>query len=264
MCCAAGLPMQIALNQLLHRANPDRLLIEPTGLGHPLEVVQTLCAPHYQDVLSLQKVLTLVDARKLADARYTGHHSFNQQIAIADIVVGNKADLYQPKDRTALKDYLNRQDKTETRLLFVEQGKIDVATLAGTTSVEVHNHHHHSNESIPYAKESPVPGGYIKAKNEGEGYQSVGWRFAPDKIFDRNRLFSFLNGLDAERMKAVFITQAGIFGYNLTPDALTEWQLDECIDSRIEIIAKGIDENWEQQLLSCLDNNLAEPPHDKH
>ncbi|WP_304438858.1 GTP-binding protein, partial [Oleiphilus sp. HI0086] len=32
MCCASGLPMQIALNQLLSRAKPDRLLIEPTGL----------------------------------------------------------------------------------------------------------------------------------------------------------------------------------------------------------------------------------------
>jgi len=40
MCCAAGLPMQIALNQLLQRAKPDRLLIEPTGLGHPVEVLQ--------------------------------------------------------------------------------------------------------------------------------------------------------------------------------------------------------------------------------
>ena len=33
MCCAAGLPMQVALNQLLASARPDRMLIEPTGLG---------------------------------------------------------------------------------------------------------------------------------------------------------------------------------------------------------------------------------------
>ena len=32
MCCAAGLPMQIALNQLLIKAKPDRLLIEPSCL----------------------------------------------------------------------------------------------------------------------------------------------------------------------------------------------------------------------------------------
>ena len=34
--------MQIALNQLLSKAKPDRLLIEPTGLGHPKEVLEVL------------------------------------------------------------------------------------------------------------------------------------------------------------------------------------------------------------------------------
>jgi len=80
MCCAAGLPMQIALNQLLSHAKPDRLLIEPTGLGHPEEVLQVLSSEHYQEILSLQKTLTLVDARKLSDERYTTHDTFNQQI----------------------------------------------------------------------------------------------------------------------------------------------------------------------------------------
>ena len=63
MCCAAGLPMQVALNQLIARAKPDRLLIEPTGLGHPKEVLQVLSADYYQSVLEIQKILTLVDAR---------------------------------------------------------------------------------------------------------------------------------------------------------------------------------------------------------
>ena len=42
MCCTAGLPMQMAMNMLLARAKPQRLLIEPTGLGHPSEVLATL------------------------------------------------------------------------------------------------------------------------------------------------------------------------------------------------------------------------------
>ena len=85
MCCAAGLPMQVALNQLLVRSKPDRLLIEPTGLGHPFEVLETLSSDIYKRVLSLQKTLTLLDARKLSDNRYIQHETFNQQIAIADI-----------------------------------------------------------------------------------------------------------------------------------------------------------------------------------
>ena len=42
MCCTAGLSMQVALNQLLIQSRPDRLLIEPTGLGHPKEVLRIL------------------------------------------------------------------------------------------------------------------------------------------------------------------------------------------------------------------------------
>ncbi len=72
MCCAAGLPMQIALNQLLTEAKPDRLLIEPTGLGHPKEVLEVLSSEHYRQVLSLQKNITLVDARKLSNTRTQG------------------------------------------------------------------------------------------------------------------------------------------------------------------------------------------------
>ena len=53
MCCAAGLPMQIALSQLLRRARPHRLLIEPTGLGHPLEVLRTLSSDHNREILSI-------------------------------------------------------------------------------------------------------------------------------------------------------------------------------------------------------------------
>lgn len=35
LCCAVGLPFQVSVNRLLKEVRPDRLLIEPTGLGHP-------------------------------------------------------------------------------------------------------------------------------------------------------------------------------------------------------------------------------------
>ena len=53
-------------------------------------------------------------------------------------------------------------------------------------------------------------------------------------------------------MKAVFITNEGVFGYNLTADALTEIQLDDCLESRIEVISVKLDNSMEAQLLECL------------
>jgi G3E family GTPase len=255
MCCAAGLPMQIALNQLLAKATPDRLLIEPTGLGHPQEVLQVFSTKYYQALLSMQKTLTLVDARKLSDSRYTSHATFNQQIAIADTIIGNKVDLYQDEDKAKLIAYVKQQGQPHTQVLFTQHGEIAVSQLQGaTTDYPMQSlHHHHDSQEMPTASDAPMPAcGFIKAMNEGEGFRSVGWRFAPDKIFHRKKLYLLLTGLRVERMKAVFITDAGVFGYNLTADALTETVLDECLESRIEIIAVNLDESVEAQLLACV------------
>lgn len=254
MCCAAGLPMQIALNQLLNEARPDRLLIEPTGLGHPKEVLQVLSSEHYRQVLSLQKNITLVDARRISESRYTEHDTFNQQIAIADTVVGNKADLYQPGDSDKLTAYVAEVGRPETKVLFAEHGVIPFAEFEGQSSIhEQPNHHHHLHQSKPLASEVPMPeSGMLKASNEGEGFQSVGWRFSAEKIFDRHKLLTLLLELKAERMKAVFITHNGLFGYNLTSDGLMEIELDECAESRIELISEQMDSDFEQQLLSCV------------
>ena len=261
MCCAAGLPMQIALNQLLTRAKPHRLLIEPTGLGHPVEVLEVLTAEHYRDVLSIQKTLTLVDARKLDDPRYTTHETFNQQIAIADVIVGNKEDLYEQEHQTKLKQYAAEKAPAEAIVVFTQQGNIPAELLKGPTAACGHTHHHHHHhadenkgEGTELIADMPIPEcGFIKAVNSGEGFHSIGWRFDPTKIFNRAKLYAFLNGVIAERMKAVFITNDGIYGYNLTSDALTEVALGDCMESKIEIIASDIAEQWEEQLFACIE-----------
>lgn len=255
MCCAAGLPMQIALNQLLTRARPHRLLIEPTGLGHPKEVLEVLSADHYREVLDIQKCVTLIDARKLRDSRYTDHEIFNQQIDIADVIVGNKQDLYQVDDKKSLESYVKKRRQKNMSILFSTHGQFDPKILQGRSEtaniIRQHRHHHHEQRAS--TSEAPLSdSGFLKSVNSGEGYQSIGWRFSASKVFDRKAIFSYLSGIQAERIKAVFITCDGIFGYNGTADALTELELDDCMESRIEIIALNNDGISELGLLKCL------------
>ena len=278
MCCAAGVPMKIALNQLLLKAKPDRLLIEPTGLGHPKEVMVVLSSEHYREVLSLQKNITLVDARHLSDARYTNHDTFNQQVAIADTVVGNKVDLYQNGDLQKLASYVAEVSRPNTKVILAEDGKFSLSELDGSDTIHEHSiagdhlldhdyshehHHAHShtdnhvhNVKKPLASEAIIPEiGMLKAMNEGEGFYSVGWRFSSNKIFDHQKLISFftkLSELKVERMKAAMITDKGFFGYNLTLDGFTETSLNACSESRIELIADTVDESFEIQLLKCI------------
>ena len=287
MCCAASLPMQIALNQLLAHSRPDRLLIEPTGLGHPLEVLDVLSATHYQDVLDIHRVVTLVDARKLKDKRYTEHETFQQQIQIADLLIANKADCYAEEDRSNLKSYAQQMGLKQEQLKLTVQGEFSFELLDKETQssfseptgcAEHHHHesnphsdshsdshshlhehsndsdHNHSSPSLASEQELP-PCGFLKAENQGEGFISQGWRFAPEIEFNRCQLYFWLNGLSVERVKAAFITTEGIFGYNLADEMLTEVELDECMESRIEIISSIEDEAWERELMACINKH---------
>ena len=102
------------------------------------------------------------------------------------------------------------------------------------------------------ASDQPLPDrGFLKAENQGDGFLSVGWRFDQRYLFDRSKLYLFLSGLEVERMKAVFITTEGVFGYNLADGSLKELSLDECEESRIEIIAVRLEDHWESQILNC-------------
>lgn len=42
LCCVNGAPFQIGLGRLLRKAKPDRLFIEPSGLGHPAQLLAQL------------------------------------------------------------------------------------------------------------------------------------------------------------------------------------------------------------------------------
>lgn len=260
MCCAAGLPMQIALNMLLSRARPHRLLIEPTGLGHPREVLAALETEYYREVLDLRATITLVDARKVYEQRYTRHPTFNQQLDIADVIVANKADLYESGDFPALLDFLERSGTLNGKSVYrVSKGELEsdwLSATAGQHNLDHHQHSDHEAEVSTSVLDSPeIPeSGYLSIDNAGEGFYSRGWIFNPGWTFDAQKLYALLLGVEAERIKGVFITDRGITAYNKADNVLTAAELDDCMDSRIEIISsdRASLEVLENDLLACL------------
>ena len=123
MCCVNGLPMQVGLNMLLQQAKPDRLLIEPTGLGHPKQILNLLMSDVYQAWLELNATLCILDARQLSDEKYTGNENFRDQLAAADIIVANKQDVYSDHDREQLARWYRNQAKGG-RLLRQSKAKL--------------------------------------------------------------------------------------------------------------------------------------------
>lgn len=254
MCCAAGLPMEMALSQLFFLASPDRIIIEPTGLGHPAEVLTVLASGAWRDRLTLRTTVALVDARHMTDDRHCKHRSFIQQLEIADVILANKIDLATPQDLQRLSIYLEELNVPITDVVHVERGALALSILnAHSAWSPTEKAHHHVDPDYILAADIPMPAcGFLRADNSGEGYESVGWRFSADKTFQYAKVVRFLKALEADRIKAVLITDEGVIGFNVSGFEFTEWPIDDCLESRLEIISVASDSRWEQGLLECL------------
>jgi len=74
--------------------------------------------------------------------------------------------------------------------------------------------------------------------------------FDPRWQFDPAKLETALSGIDAERVKAVFITTDGVVAYNIADGVMTQSWLTDAIDSRVEVISmdqaslEGLENVW--------------------
>ena len=264
MCCTNGLPMQMALNLLLKESKPHRLLIEPTGLGHPKEVLAILSGEYYREVLNLQATLSLVDARKINDARYTSNETFNQQIEIAEVVIANKADLYHSNEFPLLVDYVDAKFGLDGKQIYqVRHGAVELEWLARAASEKNKKAFRdatpiNNSSALPPTLDTPREG-FVSADNAGEGFCSRGWIFNPGWQFDSVKLLSLFQGLDVERLKGVFITSEGFIGFNKVDDVVTQLRFNFMPDSRVEVISRQqeILAGLEKSILDCRINRRA-------
>lgn len=248
ICCVANLPLQIGLNMLIAKARPDRLLIEPTGLGHPQNIVDLLTGDYYGNLLELQAIVALVDARKCADARYTDHETFRDQLQVADLVVASKADQCSAEDFAALDDFLATLNPPAQIFARVEQGVLEPGWLQiphvprGERTVAPSTHAPMRSALNPLAPPPAPPASVaegqrcVRREGRGLGHYSCGWLFAGDAVFDMNALFTVLHGLPVQRLKGIVNTDRGGFIVNMESSVLSLNDAGAVPEGRLEII----------------------------
>lgn len=263
MCCAAGLPMKVALNQLIGKAKPDRLLIEPSGLGHPEEVIAVLSGEFYQSIIDLRATLTLVDARHMSDAKYREHETFQQQLQIADLIVANKSDMYGQSEIAALKAYLNEMHLQELSLHITQDAKINPEWLKPNAKFNQAVWQEQPAVFDLKNETQPIPDcGYLALGQQLSGWYSYGWRFKSTFYFDYQPLIAWLEQFKQIRFKAVVRTSEGSVAINQADDNLTiDGLASQAAESRIEFITdKPLDaKKMESQLLQMCGINHVNP-----
>ncbi len=243
MCCAAGVPLQVAVNQVLKATRPQRLLIEPSGLGHPKRVLDTLQGEHFQGVLDLRASLCLIDPRHLLDMRYRLHENFIDQIAMADVLIANKIDLCDDKAKVAFDTFVTELQPPKLAVLKTQHGRID-AKILDRMAVE------HYQAQFPHHHE------HMGMKSNGlDGYQSLGCQFPAGTVFEFDKLRALFQQWGDVRIKAILHTDKGWRFFNGVGQQLESGEINAAEDNRLEVIVRTTDTGkigaLEEQLLGA-------------
>lgn len=234
LCCVNGVPFQVGLGRLLRKARPDRLFIEPSGLGHPLSLLEQLGEAPWEGVLAVQPLLMVLDAAALAAGQPLADTQ-RDALAHAGLLVLNKSEGLDTATRGLLESALQQACYwTSQGVLPFGQLPKSPTTAAGTAGRAL------SDGPLPPAMvwrsgDEPI----CLIQDQPEGW-SIGWRWHPSQHFDLLAIQQWLAALPWRRAKLVLQTNAGWLSANALNGQPLHWQNSEWRkDSRLELIFTG-------------------------
>ena len=176
ICCTVAEDFIPTLKMLIERDNaPDHIVIETSGLALPQPLVRAFNWPEIRNRVTVDGVVTVVDGPAVAAGQFAGNIAavdaqraadenldhetplselFEDQMACADMVVVNKADLLGNATDALVAD-LKSKARDAVQVLKASHGAIDPRVLLGlgigaeddlAARHEIHHHHHHDDE----------------------------------------------------------------------------------------------------------------------
>ncbi len=235
LCCAVNVPFQVSINNLLKEATPDRLLIEPSGLGHPKQVLEMLSSDLFKEVLDLKASICLVDPRKLTDPRYAQHQTFRDQIALSDVLIANKTDMADHNAIELFHQWGKKASPPKERIAQTTQGQLDASWLNLPRNPQRQTSFTHTNKSTFL---HPTENDPNTLTNHADGYQSFGQQFPARHCFDFEQLQTQLSQLNAERIKGLLNTNQGWFIVNGSDGQINYLRCSASSIQSIEVILR--------------------------
>ncbi|MCM2376211.1 CobW family GTP-binding protein [Pseudomonas marginalis] len=233
LCCVNGAPFQVGLGRLLRKAKPDRLFIEPSGLGHPAQLLKQLREAPWQNVLAVQPCVLVLDAQALAAGKPLPSAQ-QEALASAGLLVLNKEEALDAAQRHAIEQQLPDCPFYWTRQAHLPLTQLPGLNAQAAAAVD--------NFEVPKGlAQMPAiwsdPAQPICLSQAQEGGWSIGWRWHPSQQFDAQRLHHWLASLEWRRAKLVIHSAEGWLSANAVDNSPLAWHTSEWRrDSRIELI----------------------------
>ena len=157
ICCSLVGDFGTSLKEVVTKYNPDRILIEPSGVGKLSDVIKAVQGDQDEDDIKLNSYTTVVDAKKCKMYMKNFGEFFDNQIQYAGAIIMSRTDIATEKkvqESLELLRSLNKDAAIITTPIENLDGKKLVEVMEHPVSLEQemleeeheHHHHHHDDE----------------------------------------------------------------------------------------------------------------------
>ncbi len=196
ICCTVADEFIPTMQKLLERETPpDHIVIETSGLALPQPLVRAFNWPEISTRVTVDGVVTVVDGKAVVDGQFAANVAavdaqraqddnldhetplselFDDQIACADMIVVNKADLLTDAESAALVTDLRKDSRDGVQVVKAVMGALPVDVLLGQgmgaeddlgSRHEVHHHHHHDEDDDDHHHDHEHEHGHDEFRN---------------------------------------------------------------------------------------------------
>ncbi len=158
ICCSLVGDFGTSLKEVLSKYKPDRILIEPSGVGKLSDVVKAIKSADLGDDVVLNSAVVVIDASKTKMYVKNFGKFYVNQVEHAGTIILSRTDKMSDEKLKEAVDILREHNQTATIVTTpwndidgkaIEEtieGKVDLAAQLMAEYKEDHEHHHHHHE----------------------------------------------------------------------------------------------------------------------
>ena len=158
ICCSLAGDFATSLKEILTKFKPDRIIIEPSGVGKLSDVMKAVADVEEELEVEHNCAVTVVDVKKCKMYMKNFGEFFNNQIQFAGTIILSRADVADQKkidEAVALIRNINPTatiittpitELTGEKLLEVVESPVDLKKELLDEMAHEHDHHHHDHD----------------------------------------------------------------------------------------------------------------------
>jgi G3E family GTPase len=128
ICCTSKDYFEAHLREIIDGKSPDRIIVEPTGLGG-IQMVKEIIAQFPE--LTVGLIICLVDVRGEGIERLRMNQIYLSQIRDSDIIAISKCDIENSEKKSkALLEWIKKEFQPKPIYTCIEKGKLDLKLLS--------------------------------------------------------------------------------------------------------------------------------------